>query len=142
MLITCPTCAAGYDVPDHLLEHHVQRLRCAHCATEWDVAALAPPELPLAPPPVAPQVMVTPPSSASLPPPPSVDAGPAITLSRKAPILGRAKAEPPRLAALAAAWVLSLVVVGSLGWGVYHWRSDVMTLWPPSQRAFGALGVK
>lgn len=52
---------------------------------------------------------------------------------------------PPRPAvgpgAALAAWALSLCVLISLGWGAVHWRSEVMSIWPPSQRAYQAVGL-
>ncbi len=178
MLITCPNCAAGYDVPDHLLAGAVRRLRCARCAVEWDAqayigqpniaaaaidqlprvrevqAVLAEP-LPAAPLPTAPLPTAWPETTArqdtglpfgehagQLPPPLDDSQLPSgILLSTEAPIRRRAPKEPPRLSALVAAWVLTLFVAGSLGWGVWHWRDDVVTLWPPAQRAFSVVGT-
>lgn len=152
MLITCPNCATGYDVPDHMLVGPVTRLCCARCSLEWDEPIHVPPEPVVVetraeparePPPPLPPPPLPPPPPPPAPPPP-LDPGlvlPEIRLSRQAPIRASPYREPPRLAALVAAWVLSLVVVGSLGWGVWHWRSDVMAMWPPSQRVLGPISA-
>jgi predicted Zn finger-like uncharacterized protein len=159
MLITCPNCAASYDVPDHLLAGAVRLLRCARCAVEWDAQSYvdqapqgrqavharqvqAVVAEPMSEVPDWPDHRSLPDDDAGrMPPPPDDSRLPAgISLSTDAPIRRRLPSEPPRMSALVAAWVLSLVVVGSLGWGVWHWRDDVMTIWPPSQRAFGVVG--
>jgi predicted Zn finger-like uncharacterized protein len=166
MLITCPNCAAGYDVPEHLLAGEVRRLRCARCAVEWDareafdqnplqerVQAMMAEPIGVPPPPrVEPTAAQLAESwhsrqdddatiHADMRVPPPLEHDPAdtgITLTSDVPTR-RIPSEPPRLSALVAAWILSLVFVGSLGWGVWHWRDDVMTIFPPSQRAFGAI---
>ena len=35
MRITCPACQASYEIPDHLLVHTPERVRCARCGAEW-----------------------------------------------------------------------------------------------------------
>jgi len=39
------------------------------------------------------------------------------------------------------AWAASLMLVGSLGWGAVHWRDEVMATWPPTARAYQAIGL-
>ena len=127
MLISCPNCAAGYDVPDHLLAGAGKRLRCARCAQEW--LALPEPEAAakLAPdiaPEIAPVFAPARPPPIDRPPAPSRQAG------------NRA------LASLAlAGWVLSIGLLGGIGWGAVHWRSQVMAGWPPSERLYQAVGL-
>lgn len=170
MLITCPTCAAGYDVPDHALEQHVQTLRCTHCTTEWSVAgsdasqreqggAPAPFSLPPG------QPLMADPSSHTRPAPMSAASmsaasvvaeaappigeqngrnqdGRALLAGGAASSLGSTKKNPPSLATLLVAWAVSLLLVGAAGGAAYHWRSSVVTFWPPSQSVFLALGVR
>jgi predicted Zn finger-like uncharacterized protein len=112
MLISCPNCAAAYEVPDNLLAAGGQALQCTRCAHEWIVVPVA----------ATPQG----PADESAPAPPS-------SPSRLA---GRLQ-----VSAVVAAWVLSLGVLGSLGWSAVHWRGDVMAAWPPSQRAYQAVGL-
>ena len=50
--------------------------------------------------------------------------------------------EPPRRTPwIGLAWVGSLIVVAALAWGAVNWRADVMHAWPPSTRAYAALGL-
>jgi hypothetical protein len=44
--------------------------------------------------------------------------------------------------ALAAAWVLTALVIALLCFGAYHWREPLMTIWPPSQRLYALLGLR
>ena len=96
-----------------------RRLRCARCAHEWQgrLPEDGPPEpeLPPAPTP-APLIAAIPVISAPVPP-------------RNLPVAGLA------------AWAASLLLVGSLGWGAVHWRYNVMAEWPPSVRAYQAIGL-
>ena len=39
------------------------------------------------------------------------------------------------------AWVGSLVLLGVLVWAMIAWRSDMMRVWPPSERLYSALGL-
>ena len=125
MLISCPNCAAGYNVPDHLLAGAGRTLRCARCQEEFlataDEPALAVPQF-------APAAY----------PHPIPDRG-EIALSESDE---RPPPRPPvRRASAVAAWALSMCVLLSLGWGAVHWRSEVMSIWPPSQRAYHAVGL-
>jgi hypothetical protein len=50
--------------------------------------------------------------------------------------------EPPRRSAwVSVAWVASLVVLAALAGSAVVWRADVMHAWPPSTRAYAALGL-
>lgn len=50
--------------------------------------------------------------------------------------------EKPRSpAVLAAAWLLSLVVLGAAAWAGWHYREAVMQAWPPAIRLYQALGI-
>ena len=42
---------------------------------------------------------------------------------------------------VAIAWVLSIAVLGAAAWGAYARRGDVVRVWPPSERAYLALGI-
>jgi hypothetical protein len=48
---------------------------------------------------------------------------------------------PPRRAPLILAWMLSLAVLGALGWLAIDRRGEVMRAWPPSIRGYVALGL-
>ncbi len=52
--------------------------------------------------------------------------------------------EPPRrtpAAVVATLWVLSLALLGGLGWGFVSYRQPIMQAWPPSARLYAALGL-
>ncbi len=142
MRINCPSCMAGYEVPDALLGAAARRVRCARCAHEWmpeaSAAAVlaavvpdavvreapAPREEPAPePPPFVARLISTPRVDSE--PPPSLRGPP-----RRSPIL-----------ASAAVIALSVVALAALAWAAYLWRAEVMLIWPPSQRLFAALGL-
>lgn len=121
MRITCPSCAAEYEVPAPRLSSD-KRVRCARCRTEWRL----PPEeagevasgLSADPPPVHAAV----PSPPMVPdrPPASMHPGHTHTLLR-------------------AAWVLSVVILVTSATAIVHWRSDIIHIWPPSARILALL---
>jgi predicted Zn finger-like uncharacterized protein len=119
MLISCPNCEAGYDVPDSVLAGDGRRLRCKACAEEWHAC------LPPAPQAEAPEPAIEPaiPAEATLPPEPQIIALP----SRRARL--------PWLAPTAA-WAASLVILLSGGAATFHWRADITAAWPPGERVF------
>jgi len=134
MLISCPSCAATYDVPEHLLSAQGQMLRCSRCVHEWMV-------MPPPPPVVSEHVPLSP---SLYPEPPDLESREAASVMPA--LTGRGKVRPPQPpvepVALAMAWVLTVFVIVSLGWGAVRWRGEVMEAWPPSQRAYSALGLR
>jgi hypothetical protein len=42
---------------------------------------------------------------------------------------------------LALAWALTVAVVTAGGWGAYQYKNRVIRAWPPSERAYAALGL-
>jgi hypothetical protein len=60
-----------------------------------------------------------------------------------APALERHEASRLRLhlSALSIAWALSVVVLLAAIWGAYASRDAIMHAWPPSVRAYAALGL-
>lgn len=95
-----------------------RRLRCARCAFEW-LAVM---------PVVAPQQPV--PAAIAAP-----DNVPEDDEHFGSPAPAR------RATAAITAWTVSLVVLCSIGWGAVHWRNDIMLIWPPSERAYQAVGL-
>jgi len=145
MRIVCPACEAEYDVPE-TIGGAGRKVRCARCQTVWVASAAlpdpAPPEPPPEPPPAPPPAPVAeraPPPLFADPPRPRSDWGRAdhATVDDD-----EALAAPPRVAPWIAAWVLSLVLLGAAGWAGYHWRDDVIRLWPASERLYAVLGPK
>jgi predicted Zn finger-like uncharacterized protein len=138
MRIVCPSCAAGYDVPDALLAGR-KTVRCARCGTEWTPpppAELTAPEG--FPDPVRP-VFVEP-GAADFGMPGAADFGTAegtAPPARPAPPLAA-----PRISlGLRLAWAASLLVlVAGLAAGVV-WRARIAQAWPPSLRVYAVLGL-
>ena len=131
MHIACPSCAATYDLPERQLAGG-RAVRCARCGTSWTPVPLTPPPpaaatsvagpVPLIPaPPRPPRVMVL--------PQPAVAAG---TLDSR---------RPNQRQLLLAAWALSIAVLLLAGWAAVTWREGIMRAWPPSERAYAALGL-
>lgn len=117
MLISCPNCEAGYDVPDSILAGDGRRLKCKACAEEWH-ACLPPEPQAEAPEPAAEQAL---PAEMAIPPEP-----PKMAVSSR-------RARLPWLAP-AAAWAASLVILLSGGAATFHWRENISAAWPPSER--------
>ncbi|WP_372491080.1 hypothetical protein, partial [Falsiroseomonas oryziterrae] len=60
--------------------------------------------------------------------------------SHPSPAEPLAAAAVPRSRGLAAAWLLSFVLLGIAVWAGLHWRAEVMQAWPPAARLYAALG--
>ena len=139
MRITCPNCAAVYDVPAERLAGG-RTVRCARCGSGWvppaDESALEPPPAPVVPEVAEPEV----PEAATLgvaePEPVSAPA-PAATVGGRLRRLLAVRLPVPVLLA----WVGSLVLLGALAWAMIAWRLDVMRVWPPSERLYSAFGL-
>ncbi len=113
MRLTCPNCQATYDVPAQVLTAG-RKLRCAQCRVAWW--------------PQGPVPDAAAPSSAVPAPAPKV----------RPPV----PAQPSAMRKdVAAAWVFSLVLLGAMGWSAIAWRHPIMMAWPPSQRAYAAIGL-
>ena len=134
MRIECPACAATYEVPEDRLAPG-RLVRCARCGSDWMPLPPAPvPEPALAPEPAAEAEPEVP--SPRLAPSPAVVPLPARALERlKAPRLRL------HLSALSIAWALSVIVLLAAMWGAYAGRDAIMRAWPPSVRAYAALGL-
>lgn len=143
MRIQCPACDATYDLPEGAVKAG-RPVRCARCATEWTPlpAPPAPDAMPPAPDLALPAREMAPapePSETTPPPPPSREKLPEprpVPQERLAPA-GRLPADR----AVLAGWVLSVAVLLVLGWAAVAWRTEVMRAWPPSERAYAALGL-
>ncbi len=126
MRITCPSCAAEYDVGAPLAAGRV--VRCARCGREWapvaalpPAAAAAPRVVEVIPPQPGPRAFLAPPASAR----PSA----------------RAHAPAPGGLALTAAWIGSFALVLALLAAAFTFRAPIMAAWPPSTRVYAALGL-
>ncbi len=125
MKITCPSCAAEYNVPGELAAGRI--VRCAKCSTQWapvppppvEVAPLVPPAPPEAEAPVA---MPDPPARLAPPAPPKP------VRRRPSPLL--------------LAWLASILVIVAALAAALVLREPIMRGWPPSQRVYGVLGLR
>jgi predicted Zn finger-like uncharacterized protein len=158
MRIACPSCAAEYEVPEAALAAGPRRLRCARCGHQFDAAAP-----PAEPPPVVAAVAAPPPPPEPPPePPPAPMASPAPAPPEPAPEPDLPAREPPpppkpRDAAPAAAplvdpppqpprgplilaWLISLAVLGGLGWALWRYRAAIVESFPPAARLYELFG--
>lgn len=119
-------------------------LRCARCMQEWQATSAPPPAPPVLPPaaspPVPPLQQTIAPQLAEAPLPVSAPRDSALArLARQ--LSARLQFAPLLGAPLIGAWVLSFAVLIACGWSAVHWRESVMSVWPPSQRAYQAIGL-
>ena len=143
MRITCPNCAAVYDVPAERLAGG-RTVRCARCGSGWvpptDESALEPPPAPA----MAPEAAEPEPPEAAMPsllkPEPASPPAPAAAAGG---LRGRLLAVrlPLPVSPVLLAWAGSLMLLGVLVWAMIAWRSGVMRVWPPSERLYSALGL-
>lgn len=133
MRIVCPSCAAAYEVPDARLMPG-KSVRCARCGTNWTPAAELEPAAGL--------VQPLPPARPLVFPQSRPAASDAQIFSAPNPLAatdrGRSLAGGP---AVLASWVLSVALLLGLGWMAVTWRSDIMHVWPPSERLYSTLGL-
>jgi predicted Zn finger-like uncharacterized protein len=135
MRITCPACAAAYDVPDALIGTG-RSLRCRSCSHAWRVAppavAAPPPEAPPAPPPLA--------------DPPPLPAPSGVSILRRAPhLIDPPLPQPDELpthgaAALRLAWAASVLAVVGMGMVIWLFSTEIVEAWPPAARLYLMLG--
>lgn len=156
MRIACPNCSAAYDVPPERVPPG-RTVKCARCAISWIPVVEATP--------AHPPTLLTPVTfsgSGSLPAPSGLPApnviermgttmsGPAIpdpappepAFDSVPDPVATSPAQPviPSNRLLAAAWLLTVLVLAGLAWAAISRRADVMRLWPPSERAYAAFG--
>jgi predicted Zn finger-like uncharacterized protein len=133
MQITCPSCEAVYEVPGEKIAG--RQVRCVKCGAQWTPVPPLP-EAPAAlPDPVPePEPSLEPEPEPLLPPPPAVI---------PAPLEPMVPPQPRRNnTALVLAWIASLMLLAAIIAGAYAGRQDVMRTWPPSERLYGALGLR
>ena len=142
MLITCPECAAGFQVPTRLLRDPMRPLRCGQCGAVFPMPEPpAPQSEPVAfrapePPPPAPVVEEPRPAPAPLAEEPK-QPEPEVVVPDKPP-------EPAIEASsrgLRAAWAASIALLLGGGLAAIIKRDAVMEAWPPAARLFAALGL-
>lgn len=149
MRITCPNCGAHYEVPENKLSGR-KAVRCSRCGVDWSPLAetvteaepapvmsrlgeihLPPPE-PIVPEPIAEEEPPVP--VVAEPPPPASS----FTAMQR---LSQTATPPTPSIWLRVAWGLSVVLLVAVLWSAFTWRADIMRVWPPSARAYAALGL-
>lgn len=136
MRITCPNCAAAYDVPAERLAGG-RTVRCARCGSGWvPPADAAAPELPAAPAVAPAEAEPEVPEAAA---PGVAEPEPAFPAAAGGGVRRLLAVRLPVPVLLA--WVGSLVLLGVLMWAMIAWRLDVMRVWPPSERLYSGLGL-
>jgi predicted Zn finger-like uncharacterized protein len=169
MRVTCPACAATYEVPESRIGAG-RRLRCARCQHDWFVEPPAPPALSdtrfaraveraMAAPPGAPSAppIAPPPAGPPAMPPAAEGAGVAPTTARAraeaqradaAAVASLPAAAPPRPPAprdgsggLMLAWLASALVLLCFFGALVLYRIDIVAAWPPAERLYVALGL-
>lgn len=141
MRIACPACNATYSVPDDQLSEG-RVVRCARCGTDWAPVEVVPPSEaePALPPEPEPEPVIE-----AVP----LSTEPPIETARMAvveevlppPALPKPAAKARVPVSLVVAWVLSVGVVAGAVAGLYAGRERVMAAWPPSVRAYAAVGL-
>ena len=137
MQIECPSCGAGFEVPERMLRDRARPLRCSQCRTVFPMPDLPAPE----PEPAAWRAPEPPPPRALEEPPP-------------APVTEELRPEPEPAAEttpeaaneasarrLRAAWAASIALLIGGGLAAIIKRDVVMEAWPPAARLFAALGL-
>lgn len=133
MLIACPNCAAGFDVPERLLRDRSRSLSCGQCRTVFPI-----PE-PQAPEPEAWRAPEPPPMREAPPAPAMAEAPqPEPPMAPEAPPASTDSAPDRRLRA---AWAASIALLLGGGVAAIIKRDAVMEAWPPAARLFAALGL-
>ena len=120
MRITCPNCAAEYDVPDTLLAGG-RALRCKRCGTEFRAGGAVEPVIEPAPAPIPANAQPAPPA----PTPPDPEP-PSANLERRVSLVG---------------WIASLIVLAAAAVLAITYHAEIVAAWPPAARLFGAFGL-
>lgn len=153
MRVTCPSCAADYDVPDRLLAAGPKVLRCAKCGTtfpaELPAPNLAPPNIvpsSLAPSSLAPPAEIVAIAMPAPQPPASVVPTPepqAVRVVFHPPMLEPPRPRPRPVGAVwgMVGWIATIVVLAGAGFLVTQDAGKIVAAWPPAARAYAAIGL-
>jgi predicted Zn finger-like uncharacterized protein len=151
MRLSCPSCEAGYELPETMFLTGPRMVRCVRCAHSWLAGAPEPD------PPAAAEAAMPDPEAA----PPAPEAGETQGNGRLASKLrrrGASAAEPPAPfpkldmdlgpappppagMAVVAGWVATVLFLLAAGWGGLEYRADIMAAWPESARLYDLLGL-
>lgn len=164
MRIVCPNCHATYEVPESILAGPPRMVRCARCGAEWApeaaVAGPAPDPAPPAAPDHEPQAALPAPQSEPAPEPPAAPPPPLPAPGgRVEPKLSSYRPRgdagedderlppqdyesPPSRRGALIGWALTVALLAAFAWSAVSFRAHVMAAWPPSERVYGALGLR
>jgi predicted Zn finger-like uncharacterized protein len=143
MRISCPQCAADYELPETLFLTGARKVRCVKCGHAWMAGAQAPAPDAAGP---APAAAAAPAAEAQAEQAPArrplpLRRRPAAEPPVPQPELAFAPPEPPRSGAgLVVAWVVSLLLLAGGGWAGWEYRDQVVAAWPASAHLYQALG--
>jgi predicted Zn finger-like uncharacterized protein len=150
MILTCPQCAARYQVDGSKFPPSGRTVRCAKCGHSWQQMPEGAPPAPEPELAVVESVPEPVPAPAPAPEPaPQVAAfAPAAEVERPArrvSIPAEPKPSGPgwgsRIAVIGG-WIGLIVVVLVIGWSAVAYRQDVANVWPRSASLYSALGLK
>lgn len=141
MLVQCPSCAAAYEVPDHLLKAGPRLMQCAKCHHTFHAPAPVPapvptPEHALAPAPLPPPGVVAP---AEAPPLSAPRQGEPASTTPPKPHQAPPAVAPDRPALLG--WAATICVLALGGTLLVRHHAALAQAWPPSARLFQWLGL-
>ena len=128
MILTCPNCATGFFVADHMIGAEGRRVKCDECGEVWLGGAQARPPMSAQP--------VAAPASISVEAAPDAQSPSGMFALRKTPPAPR-RAPTRRRALIIALAVLALAVVGLI-----VFQGGVVKTWPATNSAYRALGLK
>jgi predicted Zn finger-like uncharacterized protein len=125
MRLTCPSCAAIYEVPSNNLKVG-RRAQCDRCGATWiPLRDEPPPELPAELPP-----------GEEEPPHPTVGTSPPLAATAMDRLAAQAKPRPS--IALRTAWAASILLLIGAATAGFVWRAGIVQAWPPSARLLGS----
>ncbi len=143
MLIECPKCAAGFQVPERLLCDRTRPLRCGQCGTVFPMPEPPAPE----PEPVSFRAPEPPPAPSMVEEPSPPVPTPVAEEPKQPEPEAVVPDKPPEAAneasprGLRAAWAASIALLLGGGLAAIIKRDAVMEAWPPAARLFAALGL-
>ena len=137
MLIECPNCTAGFQVPERLLRDRMRPLRCGQCGAVFPMPQLPAPE---------PEAFRAPEAaSARVVEEPRPEPTPRAEEPQPEPLAAADTAPEAASEAssrgLRAAWAASIALLIGGGLAAIIKRDAVMEAWPPAARLFAALGL-
>jgi predicted Zn finger-like uncharacterized protein len=152
MRLSCPSCEAGYELPETMFLTGPRMVRCVRCAHSWLAGAPEPD------PPAAAEAAAATPENDSAQHPEGAETAGNGRLASKLRRRGASTSEPPAPfpkldmdlgpappppagMAVVAGWVATVLFLLAAGWGGLEYRADIIAAWPESARLYDALGI-